>query len=182
MFDARPRPLRFRPARKQNIIRKPSELVGGSPEGHNTGMAAHRYVWLIRLVALLMALNAPLQAVASSSHDSIAACPSGHSTMSDAGSADARFVGMHGHQMDARCAHCPSQPTAQSGASSDNQMQHLCDSSCNGVCGSCVHFPVGLNSTSAFVASLVRFFTAMTQHQPSDVAPDAALRPPRRIS
>lgn len=161
------------------ITRKRCALAGRGVDVHNGVMAANRYAWLIRLLALLMALNTPLQALAATVASPTGSCPGMH-TLVPAQGADDDAMQLSAHST-AHCTHM-TQAGGEQPLKVYGSKAHNCDSSCTGSCGLCAHCPVGIGSFSAFTVKPVRHFAALIQQQPSDVTPDAVLRPPRRSS
>lgn len=140
-------------------------------------MAARRHEWLIPLMVLVMVVTAPLQAFAFLSSYSASACPV-MTTHAASGVMDRHpATSMH----DQHCAR-QGQNAAPNSSDTGASGHHNCGPSCTGSCGVCAHCPVGISSLSTAPDVPRKHFVLLTEHQPGDVPPDAALRPPRLFS
>lgn len=149
---------------------------------HNGAMPIRSDRWLFLLMALVMALTAPLQVMASSLHAPVAVCPAMAGDRADAamaGHGAHATAGEHGMTGE----HC----TLPDHSAADGQWSAAgphddCDATCSGTCGVCAHCPVGIGAFFAPPDLPPRQFFENAQHKPGNVAPDAALRPPRSFS
>lgn len=128
-------------------------------------------------MVLVMAFTAPLQVFASS----LETAASARQAM---GSHDAAAP-MSGHHMinatqDQHCEHAG--PDSSADHADHSGTAHDCGPLCSGSCGVCAHCPAGI--IVFFTAPDVpgKHFSVPAQHQPSDVPPETALRPPRSFS
>lgn len=132
-------------------------------------MRLHRRTWLVLLMALVMMFTAPMQAFAL--QQSVAAC---HTMVGDRAQSGVR--GEH-------CTHAAQQATSVDQASVGHSMYDACGAaSCLGTCGACAHCPAGISISLMAPEAPGKHFRMLAQRHPNDVAPEAALRPPRLFS